>query len=117
MITDVTIEEWQEALRSGRYRQGSVFYHKADCFCALGVFIDLLCKKNGWEWEQITDESFLIPLPFRWDCTPTTECLFCITSSIIELNDNQNRSFAYIADVLPDVMKGKHNAFINWEEQ
>lgn len=41
--------KWVEALRSGRYKQGTRFLRKGDAFCCLGV----LCDVSGLgEWKK-----------------------------------------------------------------
>jgi hypothetical protein len=48
-------QKWLEALRSGKYKQGSAFLHpKADEFCCLGVLCDVIDNK-GWQGYDSTD--------------------------------------------------------------
>lgn len=48
----ITVPEWIEALRSGRYKQGMHVLRDGDKFCCLGVAADLA----GAEWEPHTDK-------------------------------------------------------------
>jgi len=50
-------EQWIEALRSGKYRQGKhVLRDKEDKFCCLGVLCDLYRKETGHgDWGESLD--------------------------------------------------------------
>ena len=47
MMDEALKEEWIEALRDGRYRQGRQFFRCGDRYCAMGVLHEL----RGGEWR------------------------------------------------------------------
>jgi hypothetical protein len=52
-VVDTRIRKWLTALRSGDYTQGTgVLRNKDNCFCCLGVAIDIFNKDTGFgEWQ------------------------------------------------------------------
>lgn len=42
--------KWTEALRSGKYQQGSGVLRKGSAFCCLGVLCDLHRQEAGGQW-------------------------------------------------------------------
>lgn len=53
MVKQVTPMEWIEALESGRYKQCRTYLREGNCFCALGVLLDIA----GVEWCQESYKS------------------------------------------------------------
>lgn len=50
----VTIKEWVDALRSGKYEQGQNRLRTNDCFCCLGVYCDLI---DPHRWKHLPSLS------------------------------------------------------------
>lgn len=51
-------DKWVEALRSGKYKQGSGQLRQDDCFCCLGVLCDIYIKTtNTGKWEPILNSE------------------------------------------------------------
>ena len=50
MNTEVK-QKWIDALRSGKYEQGSEKLRSVTGYCCLGVLCDLYSKEQGAEWE------------------------------------------------------------------
>ena len=50
MNTEVK-QKWIDALRSGKYDQGSEKLRSVNGYCCLGVLCDLYSKEQGTEWE------------------------------------------------------------------
>lgn len=50
MNTEVK-QKWIDALRSGKYDQGSEKLRSVQGYCCLGVLCDLYSKEQGSEWE------------------------------------------------------------------
>ena len=50
MNTEVK-QKWIDALRSGKYEQGSEKLRSVQGYCCLGVLCDLYSKEQGAEWE------------------------------------------------------------------
>lgn len=78
------IKNWIRALRSGKYRQSRLKFHGAKGgHCCLGV-------------AQIVERLE------KYEDSKTVKNRYCLTYSeinkLIKLNDNDHRSFAYIAD-------------------
>ena len=44
-------EKWIDALRSGKYEQGSEKLRSVTGYCCLGVLCDLYSQENNQEWE------------------------------------------------------------------
>jgi len=44
-------EKWIDALRSGKYEQGSEKLRGADGYCCLGVLCDLYSQEKNQEWD------------------------------------------------------------------
>ena len=99
---------WIKALRSGKYKQGIenlrlVSDHKA--FCCLGVLCDIkLSQENKSEVDKnkwFKRNTEYLPMSVRkWAGMNTGDGVFSKGASLIELNDDQNKSFKYIANVI-----------------
>ena len=44
-------QKWIDALRSGKYEQGSEKLRSVSGYCCLGVLCDLYAQENNTEWE------------------------------------------------------------------
>ncbi len=53
-LKKVTVEEWVEALRSGKYKQSQAVLNCDAGFCCLGVLADLA----GAKWEDYQDSDY-----------------------------------------------------------
>lgn len=51
-------KKWVDALRSGKYKQGTGALRRGDSFCVLGVVCDLFSKEYGTPWETRNGGSF-----------------------------------------------------------
>jgi hypothetical protein len=54
-VTDAIKARWVEALRSGRYQQGTGLLRKDDAYCCLGVLCDLVEPEN---WERYPSGTY-----------------------------------------------------------
>ncbi len=124
------IRKWVKALRSGEYQQGKDALRKGDKFCCLGVACDLYAKAHpekvtwmyqevrggaeslgyiGYEFPSGDPQVAVLPEPvMEWlgieednpILIPTADDdshdSFCAS----ELNDDENYSFAQIADAI-----------------
>jgi hypothetical protein len=99
--------KWVEALRSGKYAQGTGRLRDGDSFCCLGVLCDL-SDSSKWDGFRTYDGATALP-PFRLardvgipggECI-VTECRDRRGESVTlaELNDH-GFSYAQIADVI-----------------
>ena len=96
--TKPPIKEWIKALRSGEYRQGSLYLERYGNFCALGVLCDLYIKhrkiKNKqsillWKTPPKAVRDWAgIPIGFMYE--------------IMRLNDDERESFSEIADFIEE---------------
>jgi len=96
---NTSMEEWVEALRSGKFRQGqNVLYEpKTDTYCCLGV----LCRLDNWDISPCGNGA-------GDDCPDYNSELYAslreelghsFVSEVIKMND-EGRSFAEIADYI-----------------
>jgi len=103
--------KWLEALRSGRYEQGQGRLRRGNTFCCLGVGCDVAIK------EELVDGTWRVDANYYFfevvgylDCSHVLSYelidLFGIDSDIhdrlISMNDDDERSFAEIADYLEE---------------
>jgi hypothetical protein len=105
--------KWVEALRSGKYGKGQGRLHdeRDGTYCCLGV----LCKVLGADFDDATDEEKFL----EYDHVPVLngrvlshrddeelEEAFCVEiglpdqGTLIAMNDDQEKSFAEIADYI-----------------
>lgn len=100
-------EKWVAALRSGEYKQGKGLLRHADEYCCLGV----LCAVAGLEYVQAQDERVVGYFLADWGRKYTTalpSVLFpalgwARISSLVTMNDAQNKTFSEIADYIEGV--------------
>lgn len=107
-------EKWLEALRSGKYKQGSFRLRKSEGnrFCCLGVLCDLYFEDHdedwvegvyGWEANEIGEMYVLPRRVMEWadldDCNPGMYTSFV---PISELNDIQEYEFEELADLIEE---------------
>ena len=103
---------WSDALRSGKYIQGTNTLKKNNCFCSLGVLTDLSNlgeQKNGKNKNVI---SFYLIGKTYYDAILPSEVMEWsgVKSSVgkgkygydslVNLNDCQKKSFVEIADYI-----------------
>ena len=98
---------WLEALRSGEYKQGQGQLHniKEGTFCCLGVLCDIIDKNNIYKPKRMilyTDfESFDFLLGYLSNPMQKITGLDAQTAgNLLEMNDDQNKSFTEIADYI-----------------
>lgn len=91
------IAEWIEALRSGKYKQGTGrLRSNDDCYCCLGVLCEVAGIKaehgcDGWEYEG----RFGSLPPSLWSLFPDG-----VVKRLVDMNDIQLKGFNEIADYL-----------------
>ncbi len=110
--------QWLAALRSGEYKQATGALRKDDCFCVFGVLCDIYSKKNNEPWKKTNTTC----TPGTHEIDGTTDCVpdqvykwagiqvvFGVSdafidlpkvNTIINLNDNDNKTFPEIADYI-----------------
>ena len=58
-------EAWVNALRSGKYEQGSERLRSVSGYCCLGVLCDIYAKETNTEWEfRGNEETNLQPMDY-----------------------------------------------------
>ena len=111
-------KKWVKALRSGEYVQGRQYLcvpkGEYDEFCCLGVLCDLIArdkdsKSPSWRRKRVfrymADDLIVLAFGYKHD-TPTEAFRRKVgldkdeQDELIEMNDNQNRSFKEIADYI-----------------
>ena len=98
---DINIKnKWVEALRSGKYKQGTGKLRKCDdTFCCLGVLIDVT-KPNSWEKRE--EDDFFHLEDFWYGTLPPEMAseldLVHSESQLMAMNDHMGYNFNQIAD-------------------
>ena len=65
MMNSKVKEAWVNALRSGKYEQGSERLRGVDGFCCLGVLCDIYAQEHNTEWEfRGNKETNLQPMDY-----------------------------------------------------
>lgn len=91
--------KWLEALRSGRYQQGKTCLRAGDAFCCLGVLCDV-SEQGKWtdgdstRYFTVTDQGAYCLFP------PTGWLGREMSNAIVNMNDEQGKTFNEIADWL-----------------
>lgn len=96
--------KWLEALRSGKYDQGTGQLRNGNCFCCLGVLCDVF-NPTGWDGEEWSfgegidqcRELSVLPSNFRLQCGMDGG----LEERLIELND-EGKTFSTIANYIEE---------------
>ena len=65
MMNSKVKEAWVDALRSGKYEQGSERLRSVSGFCCLGVLCDIYAKEHDVEWDfRGNEETNLQPMDY-----------------------------------------------------
>lgn len=65
MMNSKVKEAWVNALRSGKYEQGSERLRSVSGFCCLGVLCDIYAKEHNTEWDfRGNEETNLQPMDY-----------------------------------------------------
>jgi hypothetical protein len=103
---------WTAALRSGDYSQGRDTLRRDDLFCCLGVLCDLAVKDGAvtgkphgdGRWAYSGTATVLPRAVQEWAALETCDPLIAVPgrvpASLTELNDDENWTFARIADAI-----------------
>jgi hypothetical protein len=94
--------KWLEALRSGKYDQGTGQLRSNNCFCCLGVLCDVFdqsrWEKAEWSYGEGTDKSYEIAtLPYAF--AVRVGMPGDVEAKLIEMNDS-GKTFTQIADYI-----------------
>jgi hypothetical protein len=91
-------QKWTEALRSGKYQQGTRFLRSADNhYCCLGV----LRAVAGLPWGPVGDGVYEGDLGHVGALSPTEQAelgLGCRQTHLMDMNDQDRLPFEKIAD-------------------
>lgn len=95
--------KWLEALRSGKYAQGTVQLRYHDAYCCLGVLCDVV-DPGGWrhhdyaygEGEDEQEETSTLPFGLRCELGIPID----VETELIHMNDDNESTFAEIADFI-----------------
>jgi hypothetical protein len=99
--------KWAKALESGEYKQGKGRLRDGDKFCCLAV----LCNLHAQEHSEIAavqkyksvylGEKAVLPLEVQvWAGMTSNDGYITYDSSLIAMNDREDKSFAEIAKVI-----------------
>lgn len=95
---------WVEALRSGKYQQGTGCLRMDDTFCCLGVLCDLHAKETGGKWDdrnEYLDCSGILPSRVRdWAGLDQRDPFAGDTIPLTGHNDRLLKTFPEIADLI-----------------
>lgn len=95
---------WVEALRSGKYKQTCGRLKKGDCFCALGVLIQLFLRERKKGWGTLAHDATLPPVVQKWAGLDSPDPKFIDKDgrpqSCTWLNDNSKLTFAELANLI-----------------
>lgn len=65
MMNSKIKEAWVDALRSGKYEQGSERLRSVSGYCCLGVLCDIYAQEHNTEWEfRGNEETNLQPMDY-----------------------------------------------------
>jgi hypothetical protein len=104
MLTELLLNKWIEALRSGNYKQTYNRLCKEDCFCVLGVLGDVLTKEKPDEYTWFSPYNYD---PTRKALRYKTQLFFTqlplhllpskLSSDLVLMNDEQKQDFKFLA--------------------
>src|SRR5579859_5395879 len=96
VITEELKTEWVEALRSGKYVQGTGYLRDAnEQFCCLGVLADII---NPTAWGKVEFNAYMFKNSFATlsaDILPRD-----IQEVLYTMNDHDKKTFIEIADYI-----------------
>ena len=95
-ITHHTLTTWIEALRSGKYEQGSGALERNEKFCCLGV----LAKEMDIPYNSVTDEEKEFNSNVYNSLAKGLDLMGLSSDTLIDLNDSEESSFEEIADFI-----------------
>lgn len=101
-------KKWVTALRSGKYKQGQSYLRTGNRFCCLGVACDLFGKDKNIEWDEeifLTAYDVLPYVVMEW-LGLNKESGSYNSGSLVSLNDDQERTFKQIADIIESEPEG-----------
>lgn len=110
------IEDWVNALESGRYKQGEdslcrVNDDGSESYCCLGVLCEIAELKKEIRYDEYLNGTFVYYQNYR--DTPPESLVNQLglpsgeINYLIELNDNQKKSFQEIANYIKYLYKNK----------
>ena len=96
---------WTSALLNGDYKQTKGYLHKEDCFCALGVLVDIYLKEKGLKWIERSGgvyayslgEGYLNATGISMSIKDWADMPINLSETIMIMNDDEDKSFAEIA--------------------
>lgn len=97
---------WINALRSGKYKQGTGQLKLGDQFCCLGVLCDLhrkACRNKKYHWakydQYLKNNTSLPKEVMKWAGLPTRSVQIG-QNTAIQLNDELELAFSSIAKLI-----------------
>lgn len=100
-------KKWIEALRSGKYRQGTRALRSDRGFCCLGVACDII-DPNGWvgpigndiRWTDGDKQPRSAYIPY--DTAARIGISQVAMGNLASMNDSGGKSFSWIADYIEE---------------
>ena len=91
-------QKWIDALRSGKYEQGSEKLRSVEGYCCLGVLCDLYAKEKENQWEFCGNEETNLQRHDYWYFDGESEFLPFIVSDWAGLNINNPKIGIVVED-------------------
>jgi len=102
--------KWTEALRSGKYKQGTGALRKKDAYCCLGVLCDLV-DPEAWKCRDGKYTFMHQNLYLPDNLIKELGIAALLENYLVDMNDGQEgetkRSFLEIAEYLEQIIKSK----------
>lgn len=112
MTRNEIVEKWCAALRSGKYKQCTSRLKVDTAYCCLGVLGEVVCGLpigDAYPLFYLTMDDWL-SLGFPAYCTNELGEVRDTQKFLAEMNDEEGKSFAEIADWIEEHLKEPTNA-------
>lgn len=111
-------KKWTEALRSGKFVQGKMsLKRKLDAetefrYCCLGVLCEVLTEvnpdvtfevaENDPNYQRVVYKTSKSGINLPWDLRGVVGIFPVVETTLVEMNDDEGKTFAEIADWIDD---------------
>jgi hypothetical protein len=113
-MREIPVQDWVDALESGKYTQGNGFLNKDGTHCCLGVLCDII-DNTRWIPKNLETHpdsiinnwglnTSLLPTAISFQCKENSQN-YSIDNDLMRMNDSMKYSFKEIAQYIMENIK------------